>query len=134
MSLFIVVQANGLPPTSFPLSSLLSSPHNPSKLNNKIIERKDYFFGVWLQKLIFVCKYQKLTLGKIFINSLHYVLQMFSETVWGNPFNVFDPTYFISVECFNYRSKIVKEPELVTSLVCVCIYLSFYFTFCSKLV
>ena len=43
MFLFIVVQANGLPPTSFPLSSLLSSPHNPSKLNNKIIEEGLFF-------------------------------------------------------------------------------------------
>ena len=72
-----------------------------------------------MEKLIFVCKYQEQTLGMIFKKILHYVFQMLFKTFSVNHFNVFDPTYFMAVDFFNYCSKMVKEPELVGLMGCL---------------
>ena len=44
---------------------------------------------------------------------------MLFKTFSVNHFDVFDPTYFMAVDFFNYCSKIVKEPELVGLMGCL---------------
>lgn len=117
--LVIVVQANELAPTSSPPSSLLNLLHNPSKLDNKIIK----------QGLFFQCLYEKTDLcskipetdpwedlkKKKFASC---ILDSF-QNCFSNKLHVFDPTYYIAADCWNYCSMIVKQSQLVNFMVCI---------------